>query len=146
MYIVLCLLRKRRQSLLKNDDPPAPRPLFNRYAARSRTEVLAALGATRVRAFEANARRYERKARLWYGATLALAAGAIPFAPADSSGEVWWSFRPLARPTVPEVHDAQFAIRNPIDTFVLARPQADGLRPALSVRVQWLDDGRRFSV
>ncbi|MGH3250201.1 MAG: hypothetical protein ACRDOI_28925 [Trebonia sp.] len=64
-------------SVGRHDDPPAPRPLFNRYAARSRTEVLAALGATRVRAFEANAGRYHRKARLWYAATAALTAGAV---------------------------------------------------------------------
>src|SRR5438067_12693946 len=61
---------------------------------------------------------------------LAVAAGAVPFAPADSSGEVWWSFRSLGRPAVPEVRDGQFAIRNPIDAFILARLQAAGLRPA----------------
>lgn len=64
-------------SVGRHDDPPAPRPLFNRYAARPRAEVLAALGATRVKAFEANARRYDRKARLWYAATAALTAGAV---------------------------------------------------------------------
>src|SRR5438876_2277886 len=61
---------------------------------------------------------------------LAIAVSAVSLALADSSGEVWWSFRPLGRPAVPDVRDAQFAVRNPIDAFVLTRLHPDGLRPA----------------
>lgn len=76
-YAVAVGLSVAGGSVGRHDDPPAPRPLFNRYAARPRAELLAALGATRVKAFEANARRYDRKARLWYAATAALTAGAV---------------------------------------------------------------------
>src|SRR6184192_1328351 len=51
---------------------------------------------------------------------LALAAIPVPAAPPD---ETWWSFRPLARPAVPEG-------RNPIDGFVRAKLREKGLAPA----------------
>src|SRR5262249_50072620 len=40
-----------------------------------------------------------------------------------------WSFRPVARPALPSVRDARWP-RNPIDTFILARLEKEGLRPA----------------
>ncbi len=45
-------------------------------------------------------------------------------------GETWWSLRPLTRPPVPapSVHDRGW-VRTPIDAFVLARLEAQGLRP-----------------
>jgi mono/diheme cytochrome c family protein len=39
-----------------------------------------------------------------------------------------WSFRPLQRPEVPEVDDPDWS-RNPIDAFLFARLQEQGLRP-----------------
>ncbi len=39
-----------------------------------------------------------------------------------------WAFRPLERPQPPEVRAAAW-VRNPIDRFVLARLEAEGLRP-----------------
>lgn len=62
-------------ALARHRDVPAPRVLFNRYAARSKPAALAALGAERVRAFEANARRHERKSRLWRGSLASLLLG-----------------------------------------------------------------------
>lgn len=41
-----------------------------------------------------------------------------------------WSLRPRTRPSVPEVRKPQFAIRNPIDAFVLARLEKEGLSSA----------------
>ena len=56
-------------------DVPDPRRLLNRYAVRSKPQVLAALAAERVKAFEANAHRHRRKARLWQVSLATLAAG-----------------------------------------------------------------------
>ena len=40
-----------------------------------------------------------------------------------------WSFVPPKRPPVPEVKDKAWP-RNPIDNFVLARLEAEGLKPS----------------
>src|SRR5437870_4158089 len=40
-----------------------------------------------------------------------------------------WSFVPLRRPELPDVNDAA-SVRNPIDRFVLARLEGEGLRPS----------------
>ncbi len=50
--------------------------------------------------------------------------------PVDAAARNFWSFRPVARPPVPTNSNPQFAIRNPIDAFVLAKLQAAGLTPA----------------
>ena len=42
--------------------------------------------------------------------------------------QVWWSFKPATLPKVPAVKSPW--IRNPIDAFVLAKMQANGLSPA----------------
>ena len=41
----------------------------------------------------------------------------------------FWSFQPLHRPTVPEVRDEQW-VRTPVDLFILARLEHEGLSPA----------------
>ncbi|MEQ8789977.1 MAG: DUF1553 domain-containing protein [Pirellulaceae bacterium] len=41
----------------------------------------------------------------------------------------WWSFQPLKKPLVPDVAEAVWSA-HPIDRFVLARLQAEGLTPA----------------
>jgi hypothetical protein len=43
-------------------------------------------------------------------------------------GETWWAFRPLARPPAPAVKNQSWA-RTPVDAFILARLEAEGLRP-----------------
>ena len=40
-----------------------------------------------------------------------------------------WAFRPNRRPAVPQVRDGDW-VRNPIDAFVLARLEQEGLRPS----------------
>ena len=40
-----------------------------------------------------------------------------------------WSYVKPMRPTVPVIRNPQFAIRNPIDAFILARLQKEGLSP-----------------
>ena len=39
----------------------------------------------------------------------------------------WWSFQPVARPSVPEVRNPKLEIRNEIDRFILAKLEAKGL-------------------
>lgn len=56
-------------------DVPDPRGLLNRYSKRTKSEALGALAAERVKAFEANARRHKRKARLWQVSLVSLAVG-----------------------------------------------------------------------
>jgi hypothetical protein len=41
----------------------------------------------------------------------------------------WWAFQPVRKPAPPEVKDAAWP-RTPIDRFILARLEADGLTPA----------------
>jgi hypothetical protein len=43
--------------------------------------------------------------------------------------EIWWSFVAPKRPPVPQVNDKSW-VRNPIDNFVLARLEAEGLKPS----------------
>ena len=48
---------------------------------------------------------------------------------AEASPREHWAFKPLQRPAVPEVRDGAWC-RNPVDALVLARLEAEGLRPA----------------
>ena len=47
----------------------------------------------------------------------------------DGQARSFWSFRPVARPKVPQVKNAGW-VRNPVDAFVLAKLEAAGLEPA----------------
>jgi hypothetical protein len=58
-------------------DVPDPRQLFNGYHAQPKTQVLAVLAATRVEAFESNARKHASKARRWWLCILSLVVGVI---------------------------------------------------------------------
>jgi hypothetical protein len=40
-----------------------------------------------------------------------------------------WSFEPITRPRVPEIQNPHAAIRNPVDAFLLARLDLEGLKP-----------------
>ena len=67
-------------------------------------------------------------------ATLALLTGATP-APAGkrqsstSAATNWWSLQPLKQPPLPKTKDQAWA-RTPIDQFILAQLEANGLRPS----------------
>ena len=51
-------------------------------------------------------------------------------APQDSAATVGhWGFRPIRRPAVPSVRDANW-VRNPIDAFVLSRLETEGFGPS----------------
>jgi hypothetical protein len=56
-------------------------------------------------------------------------SAAAPTGLSIEEGRDFWSFQPVADPTVPDVQDANW-VRTPIDAFVLARLEKDGLRPA----------------
>jgi hypothetical protein len=50
-----------------------------------------------------------------------------------------WAFQPIARPTVPEIRNRRFEIRNAIDAFVGARLENDGLSLSPEApRANWL--------
>lgn len=53
-------------------DVPEPRYLFNAYLVSPKPQALAALTATRVEAFESNARQHVRKARRWWLSMISL--------------------------------------------------------------------------
>ncbi|HMC65929.1 MAG TPA: DUF1549 and DUF1553 domain-containing protein, partial [Gemmataceae bacterium] len=50
-------------------------------------------------------------------------------APATDAGPSWWSFRKPVRPPVPAVKHGAL-VRNPIDSFILAKLEQNGLHPA----------------
>jgi len=55
----------------------------------------------------------------------------LPAAARQVDPRDWWSLRPLSRPELPPLHaDAAAWTRNPIDWFVRARLDANGLAPA----------------
>ena len=43
--------------------------------------------------------------------------------------EIWWSLRPLVKPTLPQVKDAAWC-KTPIDHFILAMLEAKGMKPS----------------
>ena len=48
----------------------------------------------------------------------------------SASAADWWSFKPVVRPPAPAIRDPRFAVRNPIDAFVLAKLRDRGLSPS----------------
>jgi len=65
----------------------------------------------------------------------------LPAQPKDTAKPIWWAFRPVKAPPVPDVHNAAW-VRNEIDRFVLARleakkfsPSAEAGRPMLARRL-----------
>src|SRR5438876_97413 len=62
----------------------------------------------------------------------ATTAATIDFAKAREH----WSFRPLGDPPVPPIRNPKSEIRNPVDSFVIAKPQAadSGLAPPADKR------------
>ena len=47
----------------------------------------------------------------------------------DGGKSDWWSFKPASRPPVPNVKQPKWA-RNPIDRFILAKLEAEGISPS----------------
>ena len=47
----------------------------------------------------------------------------------DDAAKNFWSFRTVTRPAVPKVNDLSW-VKNPIDAFILARLEQEGLQPA----------------
>ena len=68
--------------------------------------------------------------RAWIDAGAPWEARAEPLGAGTGSGH--WAFRPIARPALPEVNRKGW-VRNPIDTFVLARLEDEGLEPSPEV-------------
>jgi hypothetical protein len=67
---------------------------------------------------------------LAFGCSIALVGiGAGAEAPPSVNAKTFWSFQPAHRPAPPRVKDGQW-VRNPIDSFVLAKLERQGLRPA----------------
>ena len=61
----------------------------------------------------------------------ALAAGVFADAPSTAaSPPKHWAFAPVERPEPPTVNDSSWC-RTPIDRFVLARMEADGVTPSV---------------
>jgi dienelactone hydrolase len=58
-------------------DVPTPRRLFTAYHDKPEADILTALAATRVQAFEKNARKHHRKVLLWWLSLASLASGMI---------------------------------------------------------------------
>lgn len=70
--------------------------------------------------------------RQWIAAGARWSGGPIDplkFTSDRRAGTDWWSLRPLADPAEPDVADRAW-VTNPIDSFVLARLEATGLRPS----------------
>ena len=57
------------------------------------------------------------------------AAGPVPVGMSIEEGRQFWSFQPVADPPVPEVQNPAW-VKTPIDAFVLAKLEAQGLQPA----------------
>jgi len=49
--------------------------------------------------------------------------------PVNEKTKQFWSFQPVKRPAVPKVRQTDW-VRNPIDAFILAKLEAQGLKPA----------------
>lgn len=70
----------------------------------------------------------------WLRLGMPYAAEKEPVAQTPRPGEItaedrhWWAYRPLTRPPVPPVRDRAWP-RTPIDAFILAKLEADGLPP-----------------
>ena len=59
---------------------------------------------------------------------LTIFAAGVAASPASADPHDHWAFRPVERPAVPRTASAW--ARNPIDQFILAGLEAEGLRPA----------------
>ncbi len=56
-------------------------------------------------------------------------SAAAPTQPAGAGSAQWWSYQPVKSQSIPQVHDKKWA-RTPIDSFVLARLEANDIKPS----------------
>ena len=79
--------------------------------------------------------------RAWIdqGAEWPEAAGEVPSAasPAEPEEPEHWAYRRPVRPALPEIRTANWA-RNPIDRFILARLEKEGLKPSPEAALETL--------
>ena len=67
----------------------------------------------------------------YHSMRLLLLISALTFVvPAFAADPPHWSLRPRTRPAVPDVPRPKFIIRSPVDAFILAKLQKEGLSPA----------------
>lgn len=66
----------------------------------------------------------------WSDKAVAAAVKAHGAPVVDDEARNWWAFRPVVRPQVPEISNSKSQISNPIDAFVLAKLEANGVQPA----------------
>src|SRR6476659_8444953 len=90
--------------------------------------------------------------RLVFGVVCVVAVGAVcgsaadkaPGALSSKNPKEHWAFKPPVRPNLPEVKNRDW-VRNPIDRFILARLEKEGLSPSVQadkvalVRRMYLD-------
>src|SRR5688500_2424277 len=71
-------------------------------------------------------------------AVLLVSTDRAPAAPAAREKRDHWSFRPVARPAVPQTRDKAWP-RNGVDRFVISRLEEAGLEPSPEAeRLAWL--------
>ena len=68
--------------------------------------------------------------RAWIDAGAKWPDGLVLKAPAAKDPRDHWAFKAPVRPALPQVRDPKSAIRNPIDLFVQARLEKEGLKPS----------------
>src|SRR5579859_1129080 len=42
----------------------------------------------------------------------------------------WWAYKPIVRPAIPQIRNTKSVIRNPIDSFIVAKLEEKGLSPS----------------
>jgi hypothetical protein len=86
-YVVAFLLAVGAYALARYEDVPEPRGLVVECAHRPKDETLAFLVATRVKVFEANADKHQRKVALWWASVVSLTVGLAVSVAAIVAGE-----------------------------------------------------------
>jgi len=69
------------------------------------------------------------KIKAWIDAGADWPAGSLPQVSSTNPAKKHWAFIPPVRPALPPVKNARW-VRNPIDRFVLAKLESEGLRPS----------------
>ena len=64
-----------------------------------------------------------------FGLGLSVAVGLMPVVAAEAANRDHWAFQPVVRPVPPTVANSA-SVRNPIDRFILARLDAEGIAPS----------------
>ena len=64
-----------------------------------------------------------------FGLAVIVGLSSVAGAGDSSEKEKHWAFQPIQRPAVPAILNPEWS-RNPIDRFVMARMEAEGIKPA----------------